>query len=111
MTKAQYLEMCEALGTTPLDSEIPIEYDDFPPEVQQAFEVYSVLQDNWDTFGGNYLGKNLTAIKDIFDILSIPTEEQPFILKMVSQIDRIRMKDISTKKEAEASLNKQEKPA
>lgn len=111
MTKAQYLEMCDALGTAPIEEEIPIEYDDFPPEIQQAFEVYYVLQDTWDTFGGNYLGKNLTAVKDIFDILSISTEEQPFILKMVSQIDRIRMKDISTRKEVEESLAKQEKPA
>ena len=30
MTKEQYFEMCEALGNEPAESEIPIEFDDFP---------------------------------------------------------------------------------
>ena len=43
MTKEQYFEMCEMLGSQPVDSEIPVELDDFPVEVQQAFLVYKQL--------------------------------------------------------------------
>ena len=30
MTKEAYFEMCEMLGSEPLESEIPLELDDFP---------------------------------------------------------------------------------
>jgi hypothetical protein len=75
MTKDTYFEMCEVLGTQPLDSEIPVEYDDFPLEVQEAIRIYNNLQDSWDYMGGNYIGKNLTGFKDILSIFEVATED------------------------------------
>jgi hypothetical protein len=39
MTKEQYFEMCEALGTEPDPLEIPIEFDDLHLEVQEAYSI------------------------------------------------------------------------
>ena len=47
MTKDTYFEMCELLGNTPIASEIPVDFDDFPLEVQQSFTVYRMLRDDW----------------------------------------------------------------
>ena len=71
MTKEQYFEMCEMLGSEPLEEEIPVELYDLPLEVQEAYWVYTLLNDNWDSFGGNYLGKNLSGLLDIMNILKI----------------------------------------
>jgi len=43
MTKEQYLEMCEMLGTEPVDAEIPVDFTDFPELVQQILNIYNVL--------------------------------------------------------------------
>jgi hypothetical protein len=56
------------MGNEPIEEEIPVEFDDFPTDVQEAFLMYYKLQDQWDGFGGNYLGKNYSGIKDLFEI-------------------------------------------
>ena len=71
MTKDRYFEMCEALGSEPEESEIPIDMEDFPEEVQQAFQIYYLLKDNWDTMGGNYLGKDTSTLFNFFDLYDI----------------------------------------
>lgn len=109
MTKAQYLEMCEMLGEEPKD--IPVEISDFPPEVQEVLDIYSMLQDNWDTFGGNYLGKNLSNIAAIFDIMNVESSNRVFTLQLISYIDRIRSDQIIEQRKQEESLKKDKKPA
>lgn len=59
-------------------------------------EVYSMLQDNWDTFNGNYMGKVLSGIGDIFDIAGI--EDRRTCFTVISIIDSIRAEIISNKK-------------
>ena len=66
MTKESYFEMCEMMGSEPVESEIPVEFDDFPLEVQQAFNAYRMLRDEWDTMNGNYLGKSLIGVVSSF---------------------------------------------
>lgn len=92
MTKEQYFEMCEQLGSEPQEEEIPVEYDDFPLEVQEALQIYNNLQDNWDYMGGNYIGKNLTGFKDILDIFEVAKKDRRSIYELVMHIDRIRGK-------------------
>lgn len=95
MTKEQYFEMCEALGSAPIEEQIPIEFDDFVLEVQEALRIYSNLQDSWDYMGGNYIGKNLSGFKDILDIYDISLEDRRSIYELIMQIDKIRSKIIS----------------
>jgi len=105
MTKDQYFEMCEMLGSEPLDSEIPVEFEDFPLEVQQAFNAYRMLRDEWDTMNGNYLGKSLIGVKDVLEATEIEQSEQKFIIMLIRMIDTVRSDEINNKKKTEKPAN------
>ena len=94
MTKEQYFEMCNMLGSEPVDSEIPVEIDDFPHEVQQAINIYFRLRDEWDTMNGVYLGKSYTSIGEIFDIFEVEKSSRRFYLEWISTLDSARSKMI-----------------
>lgn len=98
MTKDAYYEMCEMLGSEPLESEVPVEYDDLPLEVQDALRIYNNLTDNWDYMGGNYIGKNLGSLKFILEIYEIEKEDQRSVYELILNIDRIRAKSIQDSK-------------
>ena len=97
MTKDAYFEMCEALGTAPIDDEIPIDMDDFPEEVQNAFNMYYQLRDNWDSMGGSYLGKDTSTLFNFFDLYDTEKADRLFIISLVQHMDYIRGKMINDK--------------
>jgi hypothetical protein len=99
MTKESYFEMCEMLGSEPIEEEIPVEFDDFPYEVQQAFLVYRMLRDEWEGMNGIYLGKSLTGIIEILQACEIDPQDNKIILTLVQTIDAIRQEQINTKPE------------
>lgn len=101
MTKDAYFEMCEALGTTPIDSEIPVEYTDFPPEIQEVMEIYKLLKDDWDTVGGNYLGKNFNGVIDLFALMEIEPTDRKTYLSLLHLVDSIRSDQIKKLKPSE----------
>jgi len=101
MTKEAYFELCEVMGTEPLDTEIPVEFDEFPVEVQQAFSVYKMLRDEWDTMSGVYLGKSFIGIKDILEYAEIEETDQKFIVSLVRTIDNVRSTETNSKKMSE----------
>jgi hypothetical protein len=101
MSKDQYFEMCEAMGTEPIESEIPTEFDDFPIEVQQAFNAYKMLRDEWDTMSGIYLGKSLIGIKDVLEATEVDPSEHKFIIMLVRIIDNVRSEEINNKKKTQ----------
>ena len=98
MTKAVYYEMCEALGTEPVDEEIPVDYEDFCLDVQEALGIYQKLKDEWDTMNGIYMGKNYGGILDIFTILEVPVEDHKNLFNLIGIIDTHRSKAISDMK-------------
>ena len=100
MTKDRYFEMCEMLGTEPVESEIPVEYDDLPDLAQQAIIIYKTLKDDWDGMNGVYKGKIFTGIGDIFDIYEIPLEERKLTYLAMLHIDAIRVEDHRQKSKA-----------
>jgi hypothetical protein len=101
MTKDTYFEMCEALGSQPLESEIPVEFDDFPIEVQQAFNAYRMLRDEWDTMSGSYLGKSLIGIKDVLEATEIDISEHKFIIMLIRIIDNVRSEEVNNMKKTQ----------
>lgn len=103
MTKAAYFEMCEALGSEPLDDEIPVDFEDLYVDVQEAFGIYSKLKDDWDTMNGNYLGKNYAGILDIFTILGVLEEDRRTVFDLIGIIDIYRSKALA---ETKASMKK-----
>ncbi len=98
MTKDLYFEMCEAMGSEPIESEIPIDINDFPTEVQTCFDIYWILKDNWDPMGGNYLGKDYSILFELFRVYSITDPmDQLFSLSTIQQIDNCKRKVINEK--------------
>jgi len=105
MTKEQYFDMCEQLGNEPVEEEIPVEFDDFPLEVQIALSIYKILRDEWEFVGGNYLGKNINGIFEVFDAYDIEPCDKRFYLELIHMIDSVRIDEIRKQKK------QQEKPA
>jgi hypothetical protein len=103
MTKEAYFEMCEQLGSEPVESEIPVEFDDFPLDVQQALNVYKFMRDDWDGMNGVYLGKSLIGISEIFEFCSIDTSDRNIVFQLIKIIDNIRQEDINSKKKSSSS--------
>jgi hypothetical protein len=98
MTKTAYFEMCEALNSAPVDSEVPVDFEDLYVDVQEAMGIYVKLRDEWDTMNGNYLGKNYAGILDIFSILEVPAEDTKTMFDLIGIIDRHRSKSIADSK-------------
>lgn len=90
MTKEAYFEMCEALGSEPVESEIPAELADFPDIIQNVFSLYYILRDDWDTMNGIYLGKNYSGILDTFEIYEVEKADRKFYLEWLMVIDSAR---------------------
>jgi hypothetical protein len=92
MTREAYFELCEALGTEPTESEIPVDFDDLSEIAQQALNIYHLLRDIWEPMGGTYLGKDTSSIFDFFDLYDIEKEERRIILSLIKTLDTERNK-------------------
>ncbi len=102
VSKDTYFEICEAMGTEPVESEIPFELEDFPDEVQQAITVYYRLRDEWDTMNGLYLGKSYTGLGEILDIFEIDKCDRRHFLEWITILDNARSKAIEASKPKQA---------
>jgi hypothetical protein len=102
MTKDQYYEMCEMLGTEPKSSEIPVEFDDLLDITQQALELYSYLPDRWEGMSGTFMGKDYSIVFNLFDTYEITEKtEKRIMLKIMSTTDRVRGDIIAKKHKAQ----------
>ena len=111
MTKDAYYEMCEQLGTEPIDSEVPIEISDFPELIQVCLLIYSKLKDNWDPTVGKYLGKDYTIVFELFDLYSVDTvDERIMLLDVMQIIDNTRITISADKVKDELSKQNSKKP-
>lgn len=98
MTKDRYFEMCEALNSQPVESQIPVEFEDLVQELQEVMVIYNHLQDCWDYMGGNYIGKNFSYIDTVFRIFEVPKNLEKFYFEYLLKVDNIRSKDIHDSK-------------
>lgn len=98
VTKATYFEICEQLGTTPNEDEIPVELEDFPLEVQQAFMVYYRLRDEWEGMSGTYMGKSFAGLQDLYEVFQIPQQDRQYVLDCINLIDAARSRSIELSK-------------
>jgi hypothetical protein len=57
-----------------------------------------MLQDNWDTMSGVYMGKHLTSIDSIFNIAKI--EDKYTCFRIIQILDTLRAKVLNSKKPA-----------
>lgn len=97
--------MCDMLGTEPVEEDIPLSLSDLSFQSQLAWEVYSYLPENWAQT--TYLGKNLTGITELFEILDIHGRYQRLlIIKFIKVIDNYVSKKISERTEQELRSKK-----
>lgn len=96
MTKEAYYLMCSELGTEPNDTEVPVDLEDMPVEVETAYHVYNLLPDKIDSFNGVYYGKALEHIPTILDFLVIDSRKD--IFKIILIIDALEREEINRKK-------------
>ena len=89
-----YFEMCEALGNDPVESEIPVELDDFPLEIQELLNIYRFLKDEWEPMNATYMGKNFVGILEVFDIFEVPKADRQTYMSLLYSIDAIRSEQI-----------------
>lgn len=98
MTKAGYYEMCEQLGTTPIPSEVPVDYSDFSDEVRTCLDMWHLLPSNIDSFSGNYYGKHLTNAKDMMDLFEVPNVDRRFYYVLLHKINEMQIDRYQKKK-------------
>lgn len=63
--------MCRMLNKKPEASEIPVEFSDFPYDVQQFMNIFFMMPDRWEGFSGTYMGKDYSSLPILFDIFEI----------------------------------------
>tara|TARA_Y100000004_G_scaffold59645_1_gene66471 strand:+ start:544 stop:882 length:339 start_codon:yes stop_codon:yes gene_type:complete len=89
----------ERLGREPDPNKAPLEQHHFPPEVQIAFFIHTLLPDRWDGASGTYLGKDWSALGTLLTVHKI---ENPSIITIfLKQIDVYSQKQINDKLEKE----------
>jgi hypothetical protein len=101
--KEQYFESWEAMGVEPIPEETPPEMEDFPYEVQQAFDIYSRLSDRWDGMSGTYLGKDYNPIAFFMDLFLVVDKRTA--LDFISIIDVARQGIFANKQKSKETSN------
>lgn len=81
------------MGTEPVPEEIPVEFEDLCQDIQEAYNIYQMFQDNWDTMNGNYLGKNFTGLLDILALHEV--EDRKLTFNLLKKIDECRSSNIA----------------
>lgn len=77
----------------------------FPYEIQEAFQVWNYLTDQWDGMSGTYFGKQVAGVKDVMELLEVSNQKE--IFKLVKIIDNKYAKHVNKKsKEQQAKTPK-----
>lgn len=114
MSKAEYLSMHEALQIEVSEKDIPVELDDFLYDTLVVFDIFSLLKDDWDTFNGSYLGKQLDILPMLYKMFSVGKDKQTIYLYLLNEVinenikvmaDKTKQKEIANK-EIESLVNK-----
>ena len=105
MTREQYFMMVEQLGTEPVDSEIPADFSDFPFEVQEAINIFSILPDVWEGLSGTYMGKNYSILPYLFENI-FNVDDIQLSMKILLIIDRIVKEQYAQQQKARNRKNK-----
>ena len=83
MTKEAYLDMCEQLNSEPIESEIPVGFEDMPDEVLDAYHVYNVLPEKIDSFNGNYYGRSIELAPALIKFMDLSPAREIFKVVMI----------------------------
>lgn len=77
--------MMEQLGSEPILEEIPISFEDFPHQVQEAINIFSILPDMWEGMSGTYMGKDYSILSYLANTI-FEVEDEQLLMKLLLQI-------------------------
>ncbi len=84
-------------------AKMPLEISDFPEEVQEAFFIYSFLEDRWEGMSGSYMGKDWSSVETYLNLFQI--SEKRVVLTFMKTIEVLtvsqRAKDSERKRKAD----------
>lgn len=92
------MRICEQLNEEPDPEKMPVSPSMFPEEVQSAFFIYNLLEDNWDGTSGSYMGKVYYNLEFLFKLYEI--DNQPAVLLFLKIYDSLVISFRSDKAEA-----------
>lgn len=105
MTKDRYFMMCEQLEKIPVPDEIPLGFEDFPKQVQDAIMIYSILPDIWEGFGGTFLGKDYSILPYLANQVYM-VEDHVQLMQFLLMINNIVSKNRAQKQKQERAKAK-----
>lgn len=108
MTRELYFDMCETLGTTPIEEEIPVELEDLSTEIRTILDLYRQLEDRYSDFSGSYMGKSYIGFPPLHEMFC-PDLDKVFCLSILRYIDSLRLEDSATKMK-QKQANQKKKP-
>ena len=88
--------MCEQLGSEPIPEEIPMDFSEFPFNIQEAIQIFSILPDNWEGMSGTYMGKDYSILPYLMDeIFKVEYKQQTmqYLLMIGNIVMESRAKD------------------
>tara|TARA_A100001015_G_scaffold309635_1_gene409448 strand:+ start:2281 stop:2586 length:306 start_codon:yes stop_codon:yes gene_type:complete len=88
---------------------MPLEYTDFPVEVQVAFSICALLSDVWDGMSGSYLGKDWAPLEYYFKLFEV--DEPKVILGFMQLYESILMAHRAEEAEKERKKSEQKAKA
>jgi hypothetical protein len=92
--------MCEQMGTEPSAEDMPVDFEDFPPDIQMYIHILHLLPARFDGFSGHYFGKDFGLLDDYFKFFDITdVQEKRYALEIVSIYNNIETKQINDKSE------------
>lgn len=90
MTQARYFDLCEQMNKEPIESEIPVDFDELPYEAQIAMLIYNKLGDRIaDNIG--FIGKDYTSLAILFEIHGI-TDTKEIVLEIIHWLENRQIK-------------------
>jgi len=82
MSKDQYLEMMEQQGKDPDWEKCPDDWEDFPPIIVQALNVYNSLGARMYPEIG-FIGKDFTNYEYILKVQQIEKHQEEYVLEII----------------------------
>lgn len=97
MTKDQYYDMCDMLGTEVIEEDIPVNQEDLMPEILLAYNIYSLLSPKFDSFNGGYFGKDYINLNTLFEMYEVTIQDRKEYFKIILILDSIDTEQINNR--------------
>ena len=97
------------MGQEPDPAKMPLDFSEFPEEVQVAFFMFSLLSENWDGASGTYLGKDWAQCTQLFEVYEVedPKTTMYFMKQYEHVLVKYRMEKAEEKRKQEERKSQQ----